>query len=104
MAIKDRSTFAPNSFVRRWEVSNEEMIRDAMKSLKSLKLRVHFQILEHQDDIYRRKGKGIHRGVIKKKYTTLKGKTLIIKKIPSPGMVWQIVNAIQNAAREMVKK
>lgn len=104
MAIKDRSTFAPAKYVRKWKAGNEERIKEALETLKSLKIRVLFQILEHQDDIYKREDKGIHRGKVKKKYTTLRGKTLIIKQVPSAGMVWQIIDKMQEAAREMAKK
>ncbi len=104
MRLKNRETFVPGRYVRKWEEGNEEMMLRALKRFKSLKVRVIFQVEEDKEDVARRTNKNRLSGDRKVKWTPLKGKTLQIKKIPSIGMVWQLVKAMQDAAVETANK
>lgn len=103
MSVKDRETFVPNRFVRKWSESNEEKMANALKRFKSLKLRVIFQVEEHSDDIQRRSGVK-PKVKFDKRWTTMVGKTLFIKKIPNQGMMIQIIKLMQDAAKEAAKR
>lgn len=103
MQLKSHENFVPQKYIRRWHESNEERLLRALKSLKSLKLRVKFEIEESGEDVARRRGV-LPDDKFKKQFHALKGKTIQIRKIPTIGMLWQIVKAMQDAAVEAAKK
>jgi hypothetical protein len=105
MSLKNRETFVPFRYVRKWQECNEERIQRALKRFKTLKLKVTFALEEHVEDLNRRRGKPPNpKEKPNKKFVGLVGKTIFIKQIPTPGMLWQIVKAMQDAAKEAAKK
>lgn len=104
MRTKNRETFVPNSYVRRWQEGNEEKMIRAMKRFKSLKMKVIFFIEEDKEDIARRTNTNKLGGPTKTKWTGIRGKTIFIKNIPNQGMFFQLIKAMQDAAVEVVQK
>lgn len=104
MRLKNRETFAPARYVRKWKEGNEEMMLHSLEKFKTLSLRVCFEIEEHIDHVARRTGKIPKAPNKKKRWTRLIGKTLFVKKIPNQGMLWQVVKAMQDAAVEAAKR
>lgn len=104
MSLKDREKFVPQKYLRRWEEGNEEMFLRALKRFKSLKLRVIFQLEEDKEDIARRRGKNKLGGFGDKHWTTIRGKTVFVKKIPNQGMLIQLIKSMQEAALGVAKR
>ena len=104
MSMKDREKYIPNEYVRKWTEGNEEMMLHSLKRFKSLKIRVLFQLEEHKDDEARRLNRNRNGGPNPKKWTTIRGKTIQIRKIPNQGMAFQLIKAMQDAALEISKK
>lgn len=105
MSAKFRERFIPQKYVRKWIEGNEEMIQRALKRFKRLKLRIDFCLLESRADTWNRKGLSIDPVLEKqKKFTKLRGKSIVIRGIPTPGMVFKIIKAVCDAAEGATKE
>ena len=81
---------APEKFVKKWKLCNEERLLALMEKVGRIQLRVKFEILEDGN------------------YKTLNGTTLVFKGIPNQGVLWSITDELTRAgleeAQEWTKK